>query len=281
MDATVFSAVIFAAALHATWNALVKSSSDKYLSMTAVVMGHAPLALLAFIWVDLPPWSSWPWVIGSASLHVGYQMFLMWSYRAGDMSQVYPIARGTAPIIVAIVSVTMLGEILTKPQWAGIAAIAAGILSLLFVRGRDGLRNPNAAVLALVTSFFVACYTLADAYGARVSGTPIGYYSVATLLNTVVFAAAMTWAQPGILGRIRTEALKPALIGGPASYVAYAIAVWAFARAPIPLVAALRETSIVFALLISVIWMKERLDLSKLTATFVTTFGAVVLRFAR
>jgi drug/metabolite transporter (DMT)-like permease len=281
MDATVFFAVIFAAALHASWNALVKSSADKYLSMTAVVIGHAPLAALALLFVDLPPLSAWAWVMASASLHVGYQTFLMWSYRAGDMSQVYPIARGTAPIIVAIVSVTWLGEILTRPQWIGIAAIAAGILSLLFVRGRDGLRNPNAAVLALITSLFVASYTLVDAYGARATGSAIGYYSVATLLNTAVFAVGMAWAQPGILGRIRSEAWRPAIIGGPASYVAYAIAVWAFARAPIPLVAALRETSIIFALLISVVWMHERLDLSKLAATFITTFGAIVLRFAR
>ena len=281
MDATVFFAVIGAAVLHASWNAVVKNSSDKYLSMTAVVLGHAPLAIVALPWVPMPPAASVPYMLASTVLHTGYQLFLLWAYRAGDMSQVYPIARGTAPIIVTLVSIVFIGEILTPLQLTAVALIAAGIMSLLVVRGSDGLRNGKAAGLALTTSVFIAGYTLIDGLGARVAATPLGFYAYATILNAVVFANIMALAKPGLLTRVWPEARMTALIGGGASFVAYAIAVWGFTRAPIALVAALRETSIIIALLISVVVMKERLNLTKLVSTFVTMVGAILLRVAR
>ena len=197
------------------------------------------------------------------------------------MSQVYPIARGTAPIIVTLVSIVVIGEILTPMQLTAVALIAAGIMSLLVVRGSDGLRNGKAAGLALTTSVFIAGYTLIDGLGARVAGTALGFYAYATILNAVVFATIMAVAKPGLLTRVWPEARLTALIGGGASFVAYAIAVWGFTRAPIALVAALRETSIIIALLISVVVMKERLNLTKLVSTFVTMAGAILLRVAR
>ena len=281
MDATVFFAVLFAAVLHASWNAIVKNANDKYLSMTAVVLGHVPLALLALPFVPRPEAGSIPYILLSAALHAGYQLFLLWAYRVGDMSQVYPIARGTAPIIVTLVSVFVIGEHLTPLQLTAVALIGAGIMSLLGVRGSDGLRNSKAASLAVITSIFVAGYTLTDGLVARAANTGVGFYAYATILNAIVFAGIMIFAQPGILGRVWPEARTTAFIGGGASFVAYAIAVWAFTRAPIALVAALRETSIVVALLISVVVMKERLNLVKLVSTFVTTAGAVLLRVAR
>lgn len=281
MDATVFFAVLFAAVLHASWNAIVKNASDKYLSMTAVVLGHAPLAALMIPFVPAPSIESVPYMVASTLMHTGYQVFLLWGYRAGDMSQVYPIARGTAPIIVTLISIFALGEHLTAMQLTAVALIGLGIMSLLAVRGHDGLRNAKAGVLALITSVFIAGYTMTDGMGARVAQTGVGFYSYATIVNAAVFAAIMAIAKPGLLGRIMPEAGKSLLIGGAASFIAYAIAVWGFTRAPIALVAALRETSIIVALLISVFVMKERLDLAKLVSTFITAAGAVVLRLAR
>lgn len=281
MDAVVFAAVILAALLHASWNAVVKTASDKYLSMTAVVLGHAPLAALLVLVAPLPSADSIPYMIVSTVMHQGYQLFLLWSYRAGDMSQVYPIARGTAPMVVTAVSVFVLGERLSGEQLAAVGLIGAGIMSLLLVRGHDGLRNPKAARLALTTSAFIAGYTLTDGLGARVSGSAVGFYAWETLFNAATFAIIMAVRKPGLVSRVWPEARMTMLIGGGASFIAYAIAVWAMTRAPIALVAALRETSIILALLLSVVVMKERLDLSKLVATFLTTAGAILLRVAK
>ena len=280
MPSTVFFAVLFAAVLHASWNAVIKNSADKYLSMTAVVVGHAPLALLALPFVTPPDIATWPYIALSIALHTGYQLFLLWAYRIGDMSQVYPIARGTAPIIVTLVSVLLLGEHLTPWQMLAVALIGLGIMSLMLVRNHDGLRNSSAAGLALITSLFIAGYTLTDGYGGRAS-TALGFYAYATLLNSIVFACIMAAIKPGLVSRIWPEARATMLMGGSASVLAYAIAMWGFTQAPIALVAALRETSIIAALLISTVVMKERLDLIKLVATFVTLAGAVVLRVAR
>ncbi len=281
MDATVFFAVIFAAFLHASWNAVVKSSADKYLSMTAVVLGHAPLAIGLLGFVPLPAAASIPYMIVSTALHQGYQLFLLWSYRAGDMSQVYPIARGTAPIVVTVISVGLLGERLSPLEMWAVGLIAIGIMSLLLVRGGDGLRNPKAATLALTTSAFIAGYTLVDGLGARAAGSPVGFYAWEAILNALTFAGIMLVYKPGLLQRVWPEARMTALIGGGASFVAYAIAVWGFTRAPIALVAALRETSIILALLIGVFVMKERLDIGKLVSTIVTMAGAIILRVAK
>ena len=280
MDSTVFFAVIFAAVLHAAWNAVVKTAADKTLSMTALVIGHAPLALLTMPFVPLPGVESWPFIVLSILLHCGYQLFLTRAYHAGDMSQVYPIARGTAPIIVTLVSVLVLGERLSAMQLLAVALIGAGIMSLVLVRGHDGARNGGAAKLALITSLFIAGYTLTDGLGGRAAGTALGFYAVATFLNSVVFGSIMAVAKPGLLGRVWPEARLTLLVGGSASVFAYGIAMWGFTQAPIALVAALRETSIIAALLISVVFMKERLDRTKLVATFVTLAGAILLRVA-
>lgn len=141
MSTIVFVAVITAAALHAVWNALAKGGADKYLSMAAIVLGHSPIALAVLPFVPSPAPESWPYLLAGIALHVGYQLFLLASYRAGDLTQVYPIARGTAPLLVAGVSTVFLGVELSPLEIAAVLTIGIGIMSLSFVRQRDGLRN--------------------------------------------------------------------------------------------------------------------------------------------
>jgi drug/metabolite transporter (DMT)-like permease len=281
LSTTVFLAVIVAAALHAVWNALAKGGRDKLLSMTAVVLGHAPLALAALPFVPAPAPESWPYVAGGIALHVGYQLFLISSYRHGDLTHVYPIARGTAPLLVAGVSTLFLGVTFAPIEVAAVLVIALGIMSLSFVRQRDGTRNPRASLFALVTGCFIAGYSLNDGMGARLAGSPVGFYAWEAMGNAFVFTALMAWVQPGLPRRLFAEARTTFVIGGSASFLAYALVVWAFTQAPIPLVTALRETSVVFALMIGVWVLRERLDLAKVLSTFVTMLGAVLLRFAR
>jgi drug/metabolite transporter (DMT)-like permease len=281
METTVFLIVLVAALLHATWNAVVKGGADKHLGMTAVVLGHIPISIVAILLVPLPDFASWPYFLAGIVLHIGYQLFLLNSYRIGDLTQVYPIARGTAPILVALVSVLVLGVTLTTSQLLPVFMIAIGIMSLTFVRQRDGLRNPRAAALAFVTGCFIAGYSLNDGLGAREAGTAVGFYAWLSLVNAVLFAGIMRVMKPGLLTRVPTEGLRAFLFGGPASFAAYALVVWAFTQAPIALVTALRETSIIAALLIGVFFLKERLDLAKVASTVITLTGAILLRFAR
>jgi drug/metabolite transporter (DMT)-like permease len=281
LSLTVFFAVIVAAMLHATWNALVKSGGDKHRNMLAVVVGHAPYAALILPFVPAPAAVSWPYLAVGIGLHAGYQIFLLQSYRVGDLTQVYPIARGTAPMLVAAVSVLFLGVTLGTLELLAIATIGAGIISLGLVRQRDGLRNPTAGMLAFVTGCFIAGYSLVDGLGARAAGTALGFYGWLTIGNGLVIMAYIAVVRPQIYRGFPGNAKTLFLVGGGASYAAYALVIWSFTQAPIALVTALRETSIVFALLIGVIFLKERLDLAKVASTLVTVFGAALLRIAR
>ncbi|MFT6023372.1 MAG: drug/metabolite transporter (DMT)-like permease [Ascidiaceihabitans sp.] len=281
MSTLVFVAVIGAAVLHAGWNALVKGGADKTMSMGAVVLGHMPLALIALPFVPMPAIESMPYLAAGILLHVGYQLFLLKSYEIGDLTQVYPIARGAAPLIVALFSVVVLGIQLSSIQMLAILIIGCGIISLALVRKADGLRNGNAAVLALITGLFIAAYSLVDGLGARIAGTSLGFYSWLAIGNGLIMAAYLAVKSPKTLGVIATKGRGVFLFGGGASFVAYAIVTWAFTQAPIALVTALRETSIVFALLIGVFFLKERLDLIKVFSTLTTLLGAALLRFAK
>jgi drug/metabolite transporter (DMT)-like permease len=281
MSLPVMIIVLFAALLHASWNFLVKRNDDKHLSMSAVVLGHTPFALIALLFAPLPNPESIPYILGGAGLHVGYQLFLLASYRIGDLSQVYPLARGSAPLIVAGVSVTLLGLHLSWLELAAVTTIGTGIMSLALVRRSDGLRNGRAALLAIITGGFIASYSLVDGLGAREAGTALGFYGWLSTVNAVVFATIMRIVQPGIVTRVVCQDWRLALRGGGASFVAYAMVTWAFTVAPIPLVTALRETSIVFALLLGVFVLKERLDLMKVLATLCTVLGIGLLRVNR
>ncbi len=281
MTTTVFLAVLAAAVLHAGWNALVKGGVSKDVSMTAVVLGHVPCAALALVLFPFPAPESWPLMAASVTLHMGYCLFLVHSYRIGDLSQVYPIARGVAPILVTGVSVAGLGVHLTPMELLAVAAIAAGVMSLSLVRRQDGLRNPRAAASALATGCFIAGYSLVDGYGARLSGSPVGYFSISTICTTLVYAIYMAIRQPGVVTETLRSGRKVMAIGGSASFLAYSLVMWAFTQAPIPLVTALRETSILFALVIGVAVFREKLDLSKVVSTMLTLFGAALLRLAR
>ncbi|HPG22454.1 MAG TPA: DMT family transporter [Amaricoccus sp.] len=281
MSTPVFLAVIAAALLHAAWNALVKQGADKHLGMTAVVLGHVPIALVVLPVVPFPAPESWPWLLAGLLLHTGYQLFLMMSYRIGDLTQVYPIARGTAPLLVAGISVAFLGVHLAPLELLGVLTIGAGIMSMSLVRQRDGLRNRHAALLALATGGFIAAYSLVDGTGARLAGTALGYFGWASIGNAAVFASLMALTRPGLLTQVFRRGKRAMILGGGASFVAYSMVIWAFTQAPIALVTALRETSIVFALLIGVFLLGERLDLAKVASTMVTLLGGALLRLAR
>jgi len=229
----------------------------------------------------LPNPESIPFLIAGVVFHFGYQLSLLSAYRFGDLTQVYPIARGTAPMLVAGISVVFLGVDLGMFELIAIALIGIGIFSLAAVRQGTGHYNPKAAAIAFLTGCFIAGYSLADGLGARAAGNAIGFYSWMTLINAAIFALYLRITKPGLLKQVATKGLKITVFGGAASYIAYGLVIWSFTQAPIAMVTALRETSIVFALLIGVYFLKERLNLVKVFATVMTVAGSIVLRFAK
>lgn len=281
MNHTVFLAVIGAALLHALWNAVVKNGSDKLVGMGAVVIGHAPLAVVAVLLAPSPDVASLPYLTAGVALHFGYQMFLLHSYRLGDLTQVYPIARGSAPLIVAAISVAFLGVTLSAAEIAAVAFISLGILSLAIGRNADGTGTRGASWLALGTGVFIASYSLVDGTGARLAGTSFGFYGWLALINAALMAAFLIMRSPDAARAVLRTKKRVALLSGGASFAAYALVTWAFTQSSIALVAALRETSIVFAMLIGVFFLKEKVDLRKLVATSLTLAGAFALRIAR
>lgn len=278
MSLTVMLIVLLAAILHASWNFLVKRTEDKHLSMTAVVMGHIPIAIVVLIFVPFPDPNSWRWIAIGSLLHVGYQLFLAMSYKVGDLTQVYPLARGIAPMLVTIVSIFFLGLKLLPNELLGIITIVVGIISLVFVRHNNGLRNVRATSYALITGCFIAAYSLVDGLGAREAGTALGFYACLSIVNGLIYATAINIAKPGTLLRVVKSEWKLTLTGGGASFLAYALVIWSFTQAPIALVTALRETSIIIALLLGTVFLKERFDKAKVIATLMTVIGVILLR---
>ncbi|MEM7189784.1 MAG: DMT family transporter [Pseudomonadota bacterium] len=281
MTLTVFLVVLLAALLHATWNALVRSAVDPTTSMAAVVLGQAIFGALCLPIFPPPAPESWSLLAVGVALHLGYQFLLIEAYKTGGLSEVYPLARGSAPLLVAVVSVLFLGVTLSVLELAGVVLISCGLVSLVVV-GAGGLYKlpAPATVMALCTGAFIASYSLIDGYGAQLSVSPVAFFAWLAVINTAaLFAIVPLWNPAAI--RAVPAAWRVVLIGGFASFTAYALVVWAFTQAPIATVTALRETSILFAIAIGVVFLNEKLDVRRVLAAFLTLVGAAALRLGR
>ena len=279
MPLKIFLAIILAAFLHAVWNAMVKNEDNKYLAVTAIVLGHVPVSVLIILLTPIPSVESIPFIILSALLHIGYEWYLLSAYRFGDLTKVYPIARGTAPILITIVSLIFLGVALSNFEILGIIIISLGILSLS-LQGAKGIKNRSAVIYALVTGFFIMGYSITDGYGARVSNSFLSYMGWSFILNATIFPIILKINNKSeIITKTFKEGKKIFFIGGTLSYIVYGIVIWGFTQAPIALITALRETSIIFALLIGTFFLKEKFTLLKVIATFIIFFGVALLKF--
>jgi drug/metabolite transporter (DMT)-like permease len=266
-------AVLGAALLHAAWNTLVKSSEDKQLDTFAVAAGCGVIALVLLPFLALPAPASWPWLAGSALVHILYFVFLAGAYRWGELSYVYPVMRGGGPMIVAASGALVFGEVLRSTEWLGVLFICSGILA--FASGRH---DPRATLFALANAVVIGAYTLIDAEGARASLAPVSYTLWFFVANAVVIIA-MGLVQRGraVPAYLRRHWLR-ALIGGACSVGSYAIALWAMTRAPVALVAVLRETSVIFAAVMAALVLKEKLTRRRVLATGAVLSGLIVLK---
>lgn len=266
-------AVLGAALLHATWNALVKASEDKGLDTVAVAAGSGLIALAVAPFLPAPAPASWPWLAGSALVHILYFLFLAGAYRWGDLSYSYPIMRGGGPLIVAVAGVFLLQEIPSFKQAAGIVLISAGILAFA-----HGSHDRRATWFAVGNAAVIAAYTLIDAQGARASGAPVSYTLWFFVANGIVITG-LALAQHGarVPAYFRRFWLR-SLAGGACAVGAYGIALWAMTLAPVALVAALRETSVIFAAVIAFVIFKEKMTGPRVAATCAVLAGLATLR---
>ncbi len=278
METAVFVAILLAASMHAGWNALVKVGLDRFSSLLLIVLAQTGLSLVLLPFFALPVPAAWPWIVASALIHTGYKLSLISAYEHGDLSQVYPLARGTAPLIVTLVSLLILGEPLTSMKIMAVMAIGLGVCLMSLRGGAARGIPPKALGYALVTAGFTASYTLVDGMGARLSGSASGFILVSTIIDGV-FSCLYALARRGPRTFVKiVPAWRSGLAAGAMSLASYWIAIWAFTKAPIALVAALRETSVLFALLIAIVFLKERAGLSRIVAALLIACGVVLMR---
>lgn len=277
MSLPVLFAVLGAALLHAGWNAFIKTGLSRQGSMLLMSVWQALLGLCAIVWLPRPSPEVWPWLIGSGLIHMAYQLFLAFAYEQGDLSRVYPIARGAAPLIVVVFSLLFLSEPVGAWEYAGIGLLGLGIIVMSHGAFQSG-ESRRLVPLALGSAAATAAYSLVDGYGARVSGAPFTYVCWLLLLAGVFYVPAIVLLKGTNILRVPQRSW---LFGGgaaAASLAAYAIVVWAMTVAPIALVAAMRETSILFAVLLGVVLFGERLDRTKGLAAIIIVTGVVISR---
>jgi drug/metabolite transporter (DMT)-like permease len=279
MDLIVFLAVLAAALMHAAWNAVIRVGLDRFSSILLLSMTQSGLALILLPFVALPAPAAWPWVAGASVLHTGYKLFLIRAYQHGDLSQIYPLARGAAPPIVALGGILLLGERLHPLGYAAVAAIALGVALMAFRGGASSARLSGKALgYALATAAFVAAYTLADGKGARLAETATGF-AMWMFVGDGLIMLLYTLATRGRAGlKAVLPAWRTGLPAGTLSLGSYWIALWAFTQAPVALVAALRETSVLFALLIGALFLREEAGRWRVAAGLCIGAGVVMMR---
>ena len=274
-----FTAVLAAAAMHASWNALIRTDDDRFASVARLSLCSGLIALILIPFVPIPEGAAWIWLAGSIALHIGYKLFLIQAYAHGDMGQVYPIARGLAPLAVALFGAVWLGERLPPEKVAAVAAIGVGVMLIARGIGRDRRRMaPRALGYALLTAAFTAGYTLADGAGARLAETATGYAVWLFAFDGAGMLAALLVARGAGPLRVGVRDWGQGAAAGMLSMGSYWVAIWAFTKAPIAMVAALRETSVLFAVLIAAAFLRERLTWVRVIAAVLIVGGAAGLR---
>ena len=278
MDTVVFFAVLFSAVLHAIWNGMASNYKNKNVSIPAIVYGHVPLCILAVIFLPAPSIESFPYIIVSALIHQGYQNFLLTSYKTGKFTTVYPVARGFGPLVATIISIIFLGVYLKAFTILSILLISSGVI-LIGLLSKSVIRNYKILYNSLATGIFIGIYSVVDGQGARISESAISYMSWVFILSALFFPVVLHFRnQKNILKKTLTEGKVIFWIGGSISYFAYVITVWAFTIAPVPMVSALRESSIIFAIFIGYFYFKDKISFYKIASIFLIFLGVIGLK---
>jgi len=274
----VLLAVLVGALLHASWNALVKSSTDKTLDTALIHLLCSFYAVPLCLYLGPPDPQVWPYIAASLVVHVAYYFALAGAYRHGDLGLAYPLMRGTAPVLVALSSFMVLGEALTPLAWVGVLGVSCGLL--LLGAGGAMVTQKKAVVFALSNAVLIAIYTVVDAQGARLSGHVLQYAAMLFALDGWPFALLVLWQRKGVVMPYVRVRWRVAAGGAAASLASYSIALWAMTVAPVAMIAALRETSVLFAAVLGAWLLKEPWTRLRVLGTVAIVLGVMALRLA-
>ena len=292
MSGFVVLIVLFGALLHASWNVIVKSGSDKYLNAVLVCGAAGLIALVLIPFMPLPFAASWPYMITSTIFQVCYLFMVAAAYSNGDMSLAYPLMRGTPPLLVAMAAGPLIGEVLGGGQWLAIGLISSGVLTMALGSRQKVAAGPlgdtqktttaqnttRTIIIALINAVFIAGYTLVDGIGVRVSGNAVSYTLWAFLFNAIPVVSWGVWKYRGrLFGHIKQHG-HLALVGGVGTLGSYGLALWAMTMAPVAMVAALRETSILFGMVLSLVLLREHISRKRLAGALLIVCGTVLMR---
>ena len=278
MDPSVFMAVIAAAAMHAGWNAILKIRLDPFLAVVLVNAACGIIALPAALYIGVPELHVWPWIFSSILIHLFYYLTLSGAYRLADMGLVYPIARGSAPLMTTVLSMVLIGEAVSPLGFLGVVLLALGILAIAWRRAGVKALDGTALKLALACGVSITAYTLVDGLGARATGNPHQYSAWLFVMDSVLITLfALVWKGPRAL-KPTLGFIGPGFAGGAMSLTAYWISIWAMTKAPIGLVAAVRESSVLFGAVIAVVVLREPLLPNRIVAAVLIVAGLVLIK---
>jgi drug/metabolite transporter (DMT)-like permease len=270
--------VLLGAALHATWNVIIKAGSDKQLDTMLVICGGAIIAAFALPFIPLPVKASWPYLGASVVIHFFYFTLVALAYRTGDMSYAYPIMRGSAPLLTAIIAALIVQESLSLGAWMGIILISAGILVLTGESWRSGRFPLASTVFALLNAVVIMAYTLVDGLGIRLAGSASGYILWLFFLIPFPLLAFTLLTRPKAFGVQFRLRWKAGFFGGVCTAASYGLALWAMTVAPIAIVAGLRETSVIFGTVFACLFLKERFGVMRYVAAGLVTMGGIAIK---
>jgi drug/metabolite transporter (DMT)-like permease len=271
---TVTLAVLVAAVTHATWNAIAHGIKDQTLAFALIGVGGIIVAIPLVIVTALPRPDCWPYLLASIVIHIFYNLLLMRCYRLGEFGQVYPLARGTSPLVVTILAAVFVHEHLAWPQIAGVLVVSAGLATLVLAGRRPG----RAAFLAAVgTGLTIAAYTTVDGVGVRLSASPVGYIGWLMLLESLCVPMFALLRRRDVLLKQPRRILLSGLAAGALSVLAYGLVLWAQTRGALAPIAALRETSVIFGAIIGTLIFREPFGRSRIAATVLVAGGILML----
>ena len=274
LSLTVTFAVIAAAVTHAAWNAIAHGVKDQTLAFALIGVGGIAVGIPLVIVAAMPRADCWPYLLGSVAIHVFYNLLLMRCYRLGEFSQVYPLARGTSPLVVTIRAAIFIHEHLALAQVAGVLVVSAGLATLVLA----GRRPARAAFLAAVgTGLTIAAYTTVDGVGVRLSASPVGYIGWLMVLESLCVPMFALVRRRDVLLKQRKRVLLAGLAAGALSVLAYGLVLWAQTRGALAPIAALRETSVIFGAIIGTLIFREPFGRTRIAATVLVAAGIILL----
>jgi drug/metabolite transporter (DMT)-like permease len=270
--------VLFAAALHASWNAIIKAGSDKFNDTVLVLIGAAFFPGLLLPWITQPGAESWPYLIASVIIHFAYFSLVALAYRAGDMSYTYPIMRGVAPLLTALIAGVAIGDPLSPGGKMGIVLLSLGILTLTSESWWTRKVGFTPTAVALANAVVISMYTVVDGIGLRLAGDPVSYICWLFLLQPVPFIPLLVFKHRERFTAQLKKRWFPSLLGGLCTCTSYGLAMYAMAFIPVALVAALRETSVIFGAVVAAVFLHERFGPVRYVAAGLVTAGAVAMK---